>query len=114
MSEEIITHSSLVGKLLVGPKVDIPAYTDRTDSYVSDTYVSERQRIANGLARSRSAAYRSVKIRGACTACPTAVLARNSLRRAIPPIMLAIAFIACILRQSKIFRIEYRRMNRHI
>lgn len=117
MSEEIITHSSLVGKLLVGPKVDIPAYTDRTDSYVSDTYVSERQRIANGLARSRSAAYRSVKIkRSLYKLSDRAVLARNSLRRAIPrPIMLAIAFIACIFAAIKEFsEANYRRMNRHI
>jgi len=112
VSEEIITHSSLVGKLLVRPKVEIPAYTDKADNYIKD-----RKKIANGLSRSRAAAYRSVMIkRGFYKISDRAVLVRNSLRRATPrPIMLAIAFIACVFAAAKEFAgARYRWMSRHL
>jgi murein DD-endopeptidase MepM/ murein hydrolase activator NlpD len=112
VSEEIITHSSLVGKLLVRPKVDIPAYTDK-----SDTYVSDRKKIAGGLARSRSAAYRSVIMkRGLYKITDRAVRVRNSLRRSIPrPIMLTIAFIICIFAAIREFtEVKYRWLNRYL
>lgn len=94
MSEEIITYSSLVGKLSVRPIIDIPAYTDKLDSYTRD-----KKKIISGLTQSRSAARRTALAKQALYRIySNFVIARNAIRKSMPrPILLAVAFVVCFM-----------------
>ena len=94
MSEEIITHSTLVGKLLVKQSIDIPAYSDREDSFAS-----ENRKALKALSRSRAMAYCGALVKDAAYKVSTqAAVIQTAVSRAIPrPIKLFFAFIAALM-----------------
>lgn len=94
MSEEIITHSALVGKLLVKQSIDIPVYSDKIDSYTS-----ENKKTIKALSRGRAAAYGGAVLKEALyKVSAQAVILRNALSRATPrPVKLLFAFIAALI-----------------
>jgi murein DD-endopeptidase MepM/ murein hydrolase activator NlpD len=94
VSEEIITHSTLVGKLLVKQSIDIPAYTDKIDGYTGD-----KEKTVKALSRSRAAAYAGATLKGTVYKIrEQAVMVRNGLDRVTPrPIKLFFAFIMALV-----------------
>lgn len=114
MSEEIITHSTLVGKLLVKQRIDIPVRTDKAEDYAAENRATIRT-----LARSRAAAYTAATFRLALhRISDRAAAIQSAISTVIPrPVKLFFSFIAALLsvmqdRSSEMLHAAGRSMNR--
>lgn len=88
MSEEIISHSSLVGKLLVKQSIDLPVYTDKLDGYTND-----KEKTIKALTRTRAMVYTGATAKEALRQAQIRAVAFRAVMERVTPRSVKLFFV---------------------